>query len=89
MPRWTVTRCTLPEIGARTEVAAGAGEHDRTVGGVRGDGAELGEQFVPHRGVCGVLLLRTPQRDRDHPVGAFHRDRFELASVSGHAGRRY
>jgi hypothetical protein len=79
----------LPEVGPRTEVAAGTGQHDRAVVGIAGDGPELDEQFVPHRRIGGILLLRPPQRDRDHPVGAVDGDRFEFTGVGGHVGRRY
>ncbi len=67
------SRITPTEVGARAEVAAGAGDHEHPVGRVLRHLLEDASQFLPHRDGDGVLHLRAVQRERHHArVAAVH-----------------
>ncbi len=69
----------VPEIRARAESVARAGDHEHPIVSVLGDFVEEVGEPVPHLAGDGVLLGRPVQRARDHAVGALdeegvHRD---------------
>ncbi len=81
----TLSRRVAGEIGARGEVAARAGEHQRAIVRIGSDLRERAIQLDPHLCVDRVLLLGPVERDRDQAVAPLDADRRHLAPPSSPA----
>lgn len=66
----------MAEVAAGAEGFAAAGEDEAADGGVGGDGAQAGGQFVDKLAVQGVVHLRPVQGEGRHPALAVQENGF-------------